>query len=654
MAITFQNITDPNDFLILTSTIPYEDVSSITGFSEDYTSMEGTVTKEFRWSYDGVTYSQWLDLSLSMLQSAIDLTKYDKFWMEYKYTLEDTGDVGIASVQLTVIYETEPLVNEPLPIAYSKEKGNRHWPIRLRAFSLKPYAQENTIKLQKDLSFLVNQIHGHEITYLRAVPVPESRDVIFMEWTLHNVTDPKCIKVLVPDNVFPEHKLNHNAFGLDFEMPFEIHIDKRYFEWEFGHNTRPQKRDIIYFPLTNRLYEVDSASISVQFMYDFLYWQINIVKYQPKRNVIMDTEVAEMVDNYSTGIEDLFGKDIDNEIKDITNPQQLVDKSTKFDKIRKYVSPWDMSVYEAIENNYTTVSQYYYNLNKHFLNNDSVYNKAVSYKIDGEFTADQNLAYTCWFREISPTVVTKDIDTITVVNNIISVKFKYGLPKVAVGNILSLSDTLQGDFGLFGTITAIDTNRINLVVTMEVDTDMLTAANALHPTWKTSTTLKGGATFRRNFLHTYNETTDKGIVIDTYDSRYIRLQLNESVVWFPLPVILQAGVWYGFVVNILNTFNQISYHIYKMKPAASKTTILENIVSQVISGLTNIDRSSGTEYQILGSPLNITNVRILDESLELEQHSPFLNSEIIKDASHALIIDNAIPKMKLPYIGNTK
>jgi hypothetical protein len=50
----------------------------------------------------------------------------------------------------------------------------------------------------------------------------------------------------------------------------------------------------------------------------------------------------------------------------------------------------------------------------------------------------------------------------------------------------------------------------------------------------------------------------------------------------------------------------------------------------------------------------LTNIRILNKVIEEEKHSKFLNLQIIKDASNCLLIDNAKPVMKLPYIGAPK
>jgi len=654
--ILFGNINNIDDFIIFSSSTPYIDVKEIVGIVEDFIIEEGTYTKEFRWGGDGITFSQWLTLSLENLQNYIILENFPKLWVEFKYTLVSEGEIGLNYINLNVIYNEEPQDSYPFPIAYPKDKGNLHWPIRMRAFSWNPYNQEKTIKLQKDISLLVNQIHGHEVTYFRAVPVPESRDVIFLEWTLQNVKDdPKCIKVVVPENTFPEHKLNHNAFGLDFEMPFEVHIDKRYFEWVFGHNTKPQKNDIIYFPLTNRMYEVESSTISVQFMYDFLYWQLNLVKWQPKRNVLVRDDIQDLLEEYSTGIEKMFGKEIENINKDITNPQQLIDKSSKFDPIRNYISSYNISIQESFINYYTIIFQYYYDLNKHYLAVNGLPEKAIGYNIKGDFSKTDNIAFTCWFRKPVSNAIPKEVLSLDVNQTTIKISFKYSSPKVKIGDILGLSDQNVADFGIFGVVTNINTtNRINPDITIEVDSSMITTANATFLDWKTSTDLKAVSTPRNNFIYSFNETTNKGLIIDMYDLRYIRFQLNENIVWMPFGVKLQENTWYAIVVNILNTFNQLSYHIYKPHPATEKTTKLKLITDQIINGVPDIDRKSGVDYQLLSSPLHIANIRLLSESLEGDLHSKFLSMQIITDAAKALIIDNATPRMKLPYIGHPK
>lgn len=649
--ILFGNMVNSGDFIIMSSGSPYIGVSEILSIVEDFSDEDGTFTREFRWSKDGKSFSQWTDLTIENVQSQITGPSLDKFWIEFKYNLLSDGNVGIVSVNLNVTFKTEPMTAFPFPIAYPRDKGNRHWPIRMRNFSWNPYKQEAAIKLQKDLSLLVNQIHGHEVTYFKAEPDPKSTDVIFMEYTLHNVTkDPKCIKVVVPENTFPEHKLNMNAFGIDYEMPLEVHIDKRYFESIFGQGAKPQKRDIIYFPLTNRMYEVSSSTISVQFMYDFLYWQLNLVKWQPKMNVIQPPEIDELLDSYTTGIDDMFGEDLKNTYKDITNPQQLKDKSNKFDDVRSYISPYSIHIPYEFKNYYTTIFEYYYDLNNHYIK-DKV-NPAIVYNAKCNLTENDNLTFTSWIRLPITNEAYKDIYSITRNSNIVEIKFNFGLPKIKVGEVLSVYDSINSDFGIFGVVTDIDSNRMNLTLTIEIDNAMLSLANTIYPNWESSNNLKGGKIIPMNLIDAYTNNT--GISISIYDGRYINYKINDNIIWNPLVTKMQENVWYGIVIGLLNTFNQISYHLYKQRPKEDKTTILDVVSSQVINNVPSEDRTSTVNYRIMGSSMHITNIRILKDSLEGDLHSKFLNMQIIRDSSKAIIIDNATPRVKLPYVGITK
>ena len=75
---------------------------------------------------------------------------------------------------------------------------------------------------------------GHDVVYFRTVPESDSGDYIFKEWTLFKNVDRKCIKILVPGNKFPSNDPKFSEFELDFQLPFEIHIDHRYFQSIFG------------------------------------------------------------------------------------------------------------------------------------------------------------------------------------------------------------------------------------------------------------------------------------------------------------------------------------------------------------------------------------------------------------------------------------
>ena len=67
---------------------------------------------------------------------------------------------------------------------------------------------------------------GFETNYYSVQPQSRSKDVVLKEWTLFDVVEEQCVKVMVPQNQFPDNKVNYDPFGISFEEPFEIHIDK--------------------------------------------------------------------------------------------------------------------------------------------------------------------------------------------------------------------------------------------------------------------------------------------------------------------------------------------------------------------------------------------------------------------------------------------
>jgi hypothetical protein len=215
---------------------------------------------------------------------------------------------------------------------------------------------------------MVNNIFGFDVNYYSVQPQARGRDVSLREYTLFDVVDEKCVKIMVPGNQFPDNKINFDPFGLQFEEPFEIHIDKRYFEQNFGKGSQPRKRDIIYFPLTNRIYEINSMYLFRDFMYSPVYFKIELKKYQPKSNTYyQDPAYKEELEGIALTTESLFGEEISAEEKKIAKPQQYGTINTLTqDPVRSYIYK-DLSIvgYD-LNNNWTIVFNHYYDLSSAF------------------------------------------------------------------------------------------------------------------------------------------------------------------------------------------------------------------------------------------------------------------------------------------------
>ena len=63
------------------------------------------------------------------------------------------------------------------------------------------------------------------------------------------------------------------------------------------------------------------------------------------------------------------------------------------------------------------------------------------------------------------------------------------------------------------------------------------------------------------------------------------------------------------------------------------------------------DVSHSYKYKVMASYLKMTNLRLMSTTIEPEKMVKFLNESIVSDSDQSLIIDNAIPRIKLPYVG---
>jgi hypothetical protein len=63
------------------------------------------------------------------------------------------------------------------------------------------------------------------------------------------------------------------------------------------------------------------------------------------------------------------------------------------------------------------------------------------------------------------------------------------------------------------------------------------------------------------------------------------------------------------------------------------------------------DVSHSFKYKVMASYLKMTNLRLMSTTIEPEKMVKFLNESIVSDSDQSIIIDNAIPRIKLPYVG---
>lgn len=647
------------DYVVLAYPEALYNISKVTGFTETISSSgSGTIfKKEFRYSFDNETFSEYFELNNESL-SALSWNEGSHVWFQFRYTLMSGGPAKITSIRLT--YDSYPSDASSTYVAPNIQNQDKVYafPVTYKAGAKwNPYKMNRAVRLYKDLNLMVNSLFGHEVHYYRVLPQGRSRDIFLMEYSLYEHQEKQCIKVVVPENQFPDNKLNMGPFGADFEMPFEIHIDKKYFQEIFGEGTGPQKRDVLYFPTTGRIYEISSSYLYRDFMYQPLYFKAMLIKWLPKSNVDMTTDPDMMeLESLAPSVEKFFGDQQKEEGTDIANPQQFEQATKVVDPVREFVDDDLLITDVPLMNYYVKVAEYQYDLSSLVGLTSTSTRKVVTYKATGEFTSSQDRAYSAWFKIKKNERFSSNASLSLIDEDNLSAVLSYSIPhSFLVSQTVSLRRNSGGNFNLVAEITeVINDTQVKISFSYE----MLSYINKTSPSWKSFSDLKVQLTFP----HVFIDSTDqgKGVRVDLLEKRYFRVFANSKVYYFFLPNTqneLSEDKWYSICVSFSNLFSQLTLNIWEIQwnentnlPATSD---LRQIYGKTVSNMPKEDRSSTVNYYITPSDMLLTNIRVWDQKIETDKQPIVLNQYVVKNASRALVIDNAIPQSRLPYYSYT-
>jgi hypothetical protein len=505
--------------------------------------------------------------------------------------------------------------------------------------------------------------------YARTVPMAIGKDVTLHEWTLYDVDDPVCIKVIVPNNEFPDNKILFNPMGLDFEMPFEIHIDKDYYEQTFGIGTGPQKRDIIYFPLTNRIYEIDNTYIFRDFMQKPVYWKVSLTKYAPKSNRYEPQDLREKLDEISWDTEERFGEEVALEAVKTTDPQQYDPKigSRDYDPTRLNIEDLLVISQTQVFNYTNIISESQYDLRSVYdatLKNDQKI--AVEYRAAVDFPSTSERSFSAWFKEVKPTVLSPKDNvkgylilgtpgpTTTPLTFVIGPKRNY-----VAGDYIKI--TRFNGLSLYGKISTITPGPTTYTYTIDVKNEIIQYLNTYYSNWASTFTNTGyvAETITEQVVFSgYSNNT--GWKISVFASRYIVYKDSSKEYLSIMSQNLIEDYWYAIFVNMSNFYRQLTIDLWvrkwnELNVEPQQTTDLENIYNNTFTNFEAIDRSNEEKYRLVAGNLMITNIRLYDKiETELTKQVIMLNQTIVQDAQFSIIIDNAIPRLRLPWIAQTK
>lgn len=655
-------LNQSGQFAIIASNEKLVNVLNIRNFHDELSGVE-QIIKEFSWSKDNEVWSYWSILNQENLEALADKNLLPKtgFYFRFRYTLTTIGNITILDASVDIEYDIVDKDKGYVPYGFKRGNMNcvdcgsmRGQILNMCTASFNPYLVNPAVDIYKDICYSVQNMFGQQVMYLRATPKQNSGDVVFKEWTLYDVEEAVCTKVLVPNNEFPDAKLNYNPYDIDYETPFEVHIVKQNFEEAFGVEAAPQSRDVIFFPfMPNRLYEVKSSTPHRDFMMQIAYWKVDLMKWKSKSDTYPTENISKMLDEITVDSYEAMGKEFKKEVDNITKPQQydrLIGTNLK-DPIRKYIN-LDMNILSVpIKNHATTISEHHYDLSSIFkIDKQQV---GIQYAIRSNFKADDNFAFSCWFKDtkIKFNLPEDSAKIISVIGNVVTVKLQ-GKRNYTYGCNLQIAR--QGSLNFYGQVTnVIDSSTFELTVPQ----DIIDFLGQINVNWSTSPGWFSRQCFEKIYIDGLaligTPSEWKGWKISSFAERYFIININGKETYICLPENL-TNDWFGLFFNYSSDFSQINFSIWKIKTTRHETTELDIVYTKTLDDIVKEDKNNNLEYNLISSNMLLTNIRIFNDTVEYEKQSPILNQIIVKDSHQLILADNAYPLQHLSYVGNTK
>lgn len=535
---------------------------------------------EWRWSQNDVIekggeLSEWHPLNKTNLLGDIFGLNPDPsqpLWLEIRSTVEDLQPLHeLHFLKVTFTLELEDGTIDECPQICSNcdpydVVGCANILVDCDSANLyNPYGLQKPAHLYQSLSKLANSVYGHDVIYYRVEPNVRSKDVILKEYSLYDVIDKATVKLMVPGNEFPTETNTFDIFGMGFE-DFEVHLLGAEFRKHFGEGKSPRSRDYLYFTFNNRMYEVNGVSLADEFNRELTYFKLMLKKYEDRTSTNKG-QYEEDLKDLVVGTEELFGEEVEEEIKKVTKPQQYQSVHKKAnDGIRQFVHK-DLEIKDInLKNRWTVVSRNYYDLST--ILGDKFQAPAIMYEEGSNLGIEENISFTYLFRPHK--------------------NWNY--------NNMTQYDFIDG------------TNILG-----------------------------------------------NGICVKM-DPKTVKVRINNEDYNFVHSIILDPACWYPVVINISNTYGEVSCSIYKIDEQDNyydphgENELIEKYHSN-LDLLKKVTFATDVNWCLRGSRTDLTNVRILKKNIEKEQHSNFLHQYVVRDSQYSIITDNAIPSLQLQKFG---
>ena len=484
------------------------------------------------------------------------------------------------------------------------------------------YNPYDSTKIGQWFNFLAgstNKILGWTVEYHLTDPDGNGIDRYLHEYQLFNIIDVQKIKIIVPDNTFPDNQVQINEYMLDAFETFNIIILKDEFHKAFGIEKRPGQKDVIRFCQANRMYRVRHAQVKRDIMYMGIYYNVVLEKYEILANEQNLSEASRNIIEpliQNNTLDTLFGFENHQEENKIINKQF---KPTTHEVYRLDVNPKLSIVKKDIFNGLkgTKISDSYYNLSSL-----SAGTSAVTYSLqDSVLNVSDNRSFNVWFNFNNKYDANKIIDESVYqsyyINNSTYFEFLNNYnTSTQKGYKLSYSNQQMvltiNNLNYYLNVTGLTTN-IWYGLSVNIDNRQRTISLDL---------------YKRNY--SYNIT----LFTESYQNATVDYNNSTGITYY-------TSRGYRPVKNTEqnSTLNDVN---------------LKNLAKIEYTNVPLNSFNINKTITIFASDIKLTNVRIFNDIIPEEQKSNILVQRIIQDSNYLILADNATKELYTANIKNTR
>lgn len=515
-----------------------------------------------------------------------------------------------------------------------------------------------------NLQTMAEQMVGLETLWCRAVPHTNSEDIIIQEYTLSNVACPVQIKIIPEKSDYQPGNYSVDLWGVGFEQPLEVNVAYNTWNSVFGQDTAPQKGDIVYVKIYNRLYEVASSTIQYVMTSLPIAYKCTLRKYQRAASRKENEELRISIDELTTSQDILFGEHISNEVADaVIERETSYNQSTKVDPIRH--CDLDCIVTEdVIGESGNLISTAYYDFLK-ANENTTWFGIDASYMLDNE-DPNTHWIYTCWFR-VNSCASDEDNHTKTIsapfsFNGIHSKSKTHYEFKFTGGQVLNPGDNVILSRGTLFNIPAVvipEDCGPGYLLQVEVK-HVLEASKKASKWWET---IKSGWKISKTItpdnkkpeLFTLLRSDNKVIDITTDGLSSLNIKFGNSVKKTVTLKKKLSGSWHYLCMDVHSGKADIKLINVKQSTISNKIISTEVINKEYSLGKTKGFNVSGFSLDNKGLDIQMCNIRLYESEYPMgDNYKLDMYSALTRNASKLILIDNPLPSNKMPFLSTLK